>query len=110
VSDQISQEGEPVFEVVIPFGRRRQPGLVPAPPIEGLAHKRVGFVWDQLFDGDLVFDAIAGELGRSFDGLEFIGYEAFGDIHGADEKHVLEALPSRLQQHRVNALVVGVGA
>jgi hypothetical protein len=110
VSDQVSHEREPLFEVVIPFGRQRQPGLAPAPPIGSLARKRVGFVWDQLFDGDLVFDAIAGELDRSFDGVEFIGYQDFGDIHGADENNVLEALPGRLQQHRVDALVVGVGA
>jgi hypothetical protein len=108
--DHVGSDGEPVFEVVIPFGRQRQPGLEPAPAISGLSHKRVGFVWDQLFDGDLVFDAVAAELGRSFEGMAFIGYENFGDIHGADEKSVLEALPSRLQQHRVDALVVGVGA
>ena len=110
MSDQVGQDGEGLFEVVIPFGPQRQPGLAPAPPIGELSHKRVGFVWDQLFDGDVLFDAIAAELGRSFDGMAFIGYEDFGDIHGADEKRVLEALPSRMQQHRVDALVVGVGA
>jgi hypothetical protein len=110
VSDQTSPGGEPVFEVVIPFGRQRQPGLQPAAPLSALSDKRVGFVWDQLFSGDLIFDAIADELGRLFDGMEFVGYRDFGDIHGADEKRVLEALPGRLQEHRVDALVVGIGA
>lgn len=110
MSDHAAGVGEPIFEVVIPIGRQRQPGLEPSAAINGLAHKRVGFVWDQLFSGDLIFDTIADELGRSFEGLEFIGYEQFGDIHGADEKRVLEALPELLQQHRVNGLVVGIGA
>jgi hypothetical protein len=110
VSDQAGEDGEPVFEVVIPFGRQRQPALLPAEALNQLSHKRVGFVWDQLFSGDLIFDAIAAELGHSFDGMEFVAYDQFGDIHGADEKRVLEALPSRLQQHRVDALVVGIGA
>jgi hypothetical protein len=110
VSDQASGGGEAVFEVVIPFGRQRQPGLQPAVALSALSGQRVGFVWDQLFSGDLIFDAIAAELGRLFDGMEFVGYQAFGDIHGAEEKRVLEALPSRLQQHRVDALVVGIGA
>ena len=110
MSDQASKAGEPVFEVVIPFGHQRQPRLQPAAPLSGLSHKRVGFVWDQLFSGDLIFDAIAAELGREFDGMEFVGYQDFGDIHGAEEKRVLEALPSRLQQHRVDALIVGIGA
>jgi hypothetical protein len=110
VSDHAGRSGEPVFEVVIPFGRQRQPALQAADGLAELSHKRVGFVWDQLFSGDLIFDAIAAELGHTFDGMEFVGYDQFGDIHGADEKHVLEALPSRLQQHRVDALVVGIGA
>jgi hypothetical protein len=42
--------------------------------------------------------------------MEFVGHESFGDIHGAEEVSVLEALPDRLQQQRVDALVVGVGA
>jgi hypothetical protein len=110
VSEQLGGVGEPIFEVVIPFGLQRQSGLEPAAPIAGLARKRLGFVWDQLFSGDLIFDTIADELGRSFEDLEFIGYEQFGDIHGADEKRVLEALPDLLQQHRVDGLVVGIGA
>ncbi len=65
-------------------------------------------MWNQLFSGHLVFEAIANELGRSFSAMEFIGHEEFGDIHGA-EKRVLEALPGRLQQHRVDGLVVVVG-
>jgi hypothetical protein len=110
VTDQTSPGGEPVFEVVIPFGRQRPPRLQPAAPLTGLSDMRVGFVWDQLFSGDLIFDAIAAELGQLYDGMEFVGYEEFGDIHGAHEKRVLEALPSRLQQHRIDALVVGIGA
>ncbi len=110
VTDQVGRAEEAKFEVVIPFGRQRRPTLEAAPPISGLAHKRLGFVWDQLFSGDLLFDAIAAELSRSFEGMVFIGHEEFGDIHGADEKSVLEALPSRLQQHLVDVLVVGVGA
>ena len=110
MSDQRGGVGEPIFEVVIPFGFQRQPRLEPAAAIAGLAHKRVGFVWDQLFSGDLIFDTIADELARTFEALEFIGYEQFGDIHGADEKRVLEALPDLLQQHRVDGLVVGIGA
>jgi hypothetical protein len=39
-----------------------------------------------------------------------VGHEHFGDIHGAEERRCLEELPGRLQRHRVDALVVGIGA
>ncbi|HEY2300984.1 MAG TPA: hypothetical protein VGH66_03785 [Acidimicrobiales bacterium] len=110
VPDPGGIDHEPVFAVVTPTGWQRPPGLQPAPPTAGLSGRRLGFVWDQLFNGDLVFDAIADELSRSFAGMEFVGHESFGDIHGAEEVSVLEALPDRLQQQRVDALVVGVGA
>jgi hypothetical protein len=72
--------------------------------------RRVGFAWDQLFHGDVVFDAIAAELARTIVGVQPVGYEHFGDIHGADERQCLEELPHRLRRHRVDGLVVGIGA
>ena len=42
--------------------------------------------------------------------LAALGYEAFGDIHGADEVQVLEELPDRLRAQRIDAMVAGVGA
>ena len=74
VPDPGGIDHEPVFAVVMPTGWQRPPGLQPAPPTAGLSGRRVGFVWDQLFNGDLVFDAIADELSRSFAGMEFVGH------------------------------------
>ncbi len=101
---------EPVYEVVSPVGRGRRRPLEPAAPLDGLAHRRIGFAWDQLFRGDVVFDAISAELARTFDGIEMVGYEHFGDIHGAEEARCLEELPDRLHELGVDALVVGIGA
>ena len=98
------------YEVVSPITAQRQTEAAAAPPLPGLDGKRIGFVWDMLFDGDLVFTAIADELASRFQGMEFVGYETFGDIHGADEVLVLEELPDRLRAHRIDAVVAGVGA
>ena len=98
------------YEVVSPITTQRQQAAAAAPPLSDLGGKRIGFVWDMLFDGDLVFAAIADELASRFTGIEFVGYETFGDIHGADEVQVLEELPDRLRAQRIDAMVAGVGA
>lgn len=102
--------GEPVFHVVEPAGPPRPAQLQPVPGVADIAGARIGFVWDLLFKGDLVFDAIAAELEQRHPGVEFVGYQAFGDIHGPEEARVLSELPELLRQERVDAVVAGVGA
>ena len=101
---------EPVFEVVAPLGVQRVDKVGFAAPLPDLSGKRIGFLWDNLFQGDLCFASISEALARRYQGMEFVGYENFGDIHGRDERAVLEELPERLRQHRIDAAVVGVGA
>jgi hypothetical protein len=113
VSEQRSGSGEaiePVFAVVSPSGAQVLDQLRPADPLADLAGTRIAFVWDLLFDGDIVFDAMAAELAATYGSMEFIGFEEFGDIHGGEEHRVLAELPDRLRQHRVDAVVAGVGA
>ena len=104
------QEIEPIYEVTSPLGRQRLDELQFATPLAGLEGKKIAFVWDMMFEGDKCFAAIADELAQRYDGMEFVGHEEFGDIHGLDEKGVLDALPGRLREHEIDGVVVGVGA
>src|SRR5947209_19934302 len=99
---------EPVYEVVAPVGSQQATDLEAAAPLAALAGARIGFVWDLLFKGDLVFDAVAEELRQRHPGVEFVGHERFGDIHGPEENAVLERLPELLRPERLDA--VGAGA
>ena len=101
---------EPVYDVVspVPAQRVRRPDV--AGRLGTLSGKTLAFVWDSLFDGDLCFEAIAAVLSRDHPGVRFVGHEAFGDIHGGDERAVVEALPDKLARYRVDAAIVGVGA
>ena len=99
-----------MYEVVSPVTAQRPQTVQAAAPLADLTRKRIGFVWDQLFDGDLVFAAIAEELACRVGGIEFVGHEEFGDIHGADEQQVVADLPEKLVKHRIDAVVAGVGA
>jgi hypothetical protein len=103
-------ETEPTYSVVSPVPAQRVDRPTVAPPLPSLSGKTVAFLWDSLFDGDLCFETISAEIARHYQDVTFVGYEPFGDIHGRDEKAVVEDLPDKLARYRVDAAIVGVGA
>jgi hypothetical protein len=101
------QISAPQYRVVRPVGRwAGQPVALNS----ATAGRRIGFVWDHVFRGDELFAVIEYALMERDRGLTFVGYEAFGDIHGRDAAEVVAALPSRLRAEEVDAVIVGVGA
>jgi hypothetical protein len=75
-----------------------------------LGGRRIGFIWDYVFSGDVMFEEIERELASRFDGLSFVGHEMFGNTHGHDEVEVLERLPELLRSTGVDSVILGVGA
>ncbi len=71
---------------------------------------RIGFIWDYVFSGDVIFEEIRARLERRFARLSFVDYPTFGNIHGHDEDQVLERLPEVLQATEVDSVILGVGA
>lgn len=82
--------------------------IVPRP--DDLNGKTVAFVWDYVFRGDEMFPIIESALRAYYPDVNFVSFEAFGNIHGHDEPAVFEALPDRMREYRVDAALVGVGA
>lgn len=98
------------YEVLSPEGESATQQIA---PVDGLADrevKRVAFVWDNLFRGDLMFEQIAVALRRQWPDVEFVGHEGFGNFHGPDEPTVMAELPGKLTDAAVDAAVIGVGA
>jgi hypothetical protein len=77
--------------------------------LDTLAGRRVAFLWDYLFRGDELFPILADELHRRFERVEIVGYEEFGNLHGADEKQRVARLPDDLRHRGVDAVVSGMG-
>lgn len=75
-----------------------------------LSGRRIGFIWDYVFSGDVMFEEIERALAARFDGLTFVGHETFGNTHGHDEVEVLERLPDALRATGVDSVILGVGA
>jgi hypothetical protein len=72
----------------------------------------VAFVWDYLFRGDEMFDAVRELVESRYRDVTFLGPDVFGNIHGGDaeERDSLAKLPARLKEYGVDVAVVAVGA
>ncbi len=81
----------------------------PAPRPDSLSGKRVAFLWDSMFRGDEMFPVLQAAISDRFEDVSFVEHGAFGSTFGGDEEAVLAALPDRLRELNVDAVVSGVG-
>ena len=100
---------EPTYDVVWPRSPRGVQARRRAPRLDTLADRRVAFLWDYVFRGDELFPVLETALVERFPGIEIIGYEEFGNLHGADEKLRVGRLPDDLRSRAVDAVVSGMG-
>jgi hypothetical protein len=68
----------------------------------------VAQLWDQLFKGDIVFELLEEGLKRRYPDIRFVSWREFGSTHGGEEKEVLAALPQRLRELGVDAVMSGM--
>lgn len=101
---------EPVYEVVAPVGSvvDREVALASVGRTSGPL--RVGLVWDYVGRGDVVFGALTKVLGERLPDAEVVGWDRFGNIHGAEERRVMGELPGKLRENEVDMAVIGVGS
>jgi hypothetical protein len=102
-------ENSNVYDVVWPAGKQRLTNAKLAKRLDKLEGKVVAEIWDWVFKGDIMFEALEEELTKRYPGIKFISWKEFGEIHGGNEKANLAALPDRLKKFGVDCLVCGVG-
>ena len=100
---------EPAYDVVWPKSPQGAQRRRAAERVRSLDGARIGFVWDYMFRGDELFPVLERELRARFNGLEVVGYDTFGNIHGPQEHALVEALPGTMHEHSIDAVVVGNG-
>lgn len=101
--------GDGHYQVVWPRSERTS-GLKPlARRLKDLNGAKVAQLWDFLFRGDEVFDALEEQLRARFPKIQFISWREFGNTHGENEVQILADLPARLKQLGVDAVVSGMG-
>lgn len=100
---------QPTYDVVWPRSPRGVQRRLRAARLDGLVGKRIAFLWDYVFRGDELFPVLERELRARFAGLEVLGYETWGNLHGADEHERVGRLPDDLRHRGVDAVVSGMG-
>ena len=100
---------EPTYDVVWPRSPRGVQRQRQAPRLERLDRRRVAFLWDYVFRGDKLFPVLERELRDRYDQVEIVGFEEFGNLHGADEHERISRLPDDLRSRGVDAVVSGMG-
>ncbi len=105
---------QPTYDVLWPLARRAVKDMAMNRRFGNKetdhAAKRIGFIWDYMFRGNDMFPLLQAGLAEKYPGSTFVPYEHFGNVHGHDEREVLAALPQRLKEARLDAVIVGVGA
>lgn len=100
----------PEFSVVWPLGKHVADSRDAAAGLTTLNGMTIAFVWDHMFRGDEMFELLEAELGELYDDVRFVQHDAFGNVHGPDERAVVQALPQKMQSLEVDAAIVAVGA
>jgi hypothetical protein len=93
------------YAVVWPSGERRLKVRPLARRLETLKGKKVAQLWDYLFAGDEVFEALEEELAKSYPDIEWVSWREFGSTHGVTEKEILASLPARFKEMGVDAAI-----
>lgn len=56
-----------------------------------------------------MFEVLERELPKRYPGIKFVSWKEFGEIHGPNERKVLDALPGKLKEFNCDAVICGVG-
>jgi len=102
-------ENSATYEVLWPRSPRQARVKALAPRLDTLAGKTVAQLWDYVFRGDEVFALLEEGLAKRYPGVKFVSWREFGSTHGSDEREVVAALPGRLKEMGVDAVVSGMG-
>ena len=79
-----------------------------APRLTSLEGKTVAQLWDDVFRGDEIFLLLEDALKKRFPGIRFVNWRDMGSIHGGHEREVLAALPAKLKELGVDAVICGM--
>jgi hypothetical protein len=107
-TDTANREGN--FEVLWPLSRRAVHGAKSAARLPDLNDKTVCELWDVIFRGETIYPLVREYIKARFPRVKFVGYEEFGNFHGAREHQVSATIPEKLRAHKADAVIVGIGA
>ena len=107
---------KPVYEVVSPVGMapetrseaaRATRGFAPAAPLGDLTGKRIGFIWTNFRNGDILLAAFADLLAKRFAGMEFFNLPSGRTLTWGNYPD--RTLPEILREYKIDGLIAAPG-
>jgi hypothetical protein len=70
----MSMSSEPVYEIVSPLGAdlSHSGGIAPAPSLRDFDGRRIGLIWTEFTNGNVLLEAFESLLGKRFPSLQFV--------------------------------------
>ena len=99
------KQNDGYYEVLWPRAERQVKRKTLATRLDSLEGKTVAQLWDFIFRGDEVFDALEGGLKARYPGINFISWRDFGNMHGREERQIVAGLPQRMKELGVDAVI-----
>ncbi|MBM3341161.1 MAG: hypothetical protein FJY56_03470 [Betaproteobacteria bacterium] len=106
----VTHVNEPQYEVVWPLGKPAYAARAPNERVADLSSKVIGETWDYLFRGEEWFPILREELSKRYPGIQFVTYDTFGNLHGLNQRELVAKVPALLKEHKVDAVISGIGA
>ena len=105
-----SSANEPRYDVLWPLSRRAVEDRATAPRIPDLNGKVIGELWDVIFRGETIYPQVRDHVRTKFPGVKFVEYSEFGNFYGPKGEAISASLEQKLREHKVDAVIVGIGA
>lgn len=104
---------EPLYDVVSPVGeaetttRQGKEKIPSAPPLVGLAGKKIGLLWTVFTNGDILLEAMADWIAKRYPGLECVKLMPGRNLNWGDYPDL--SLPELAREMGVDAAIVTAG-
>lgn len=102
------QDDDGRYEVYWPRARLQGAQKPLARRLPTLDGKTILELWDFIFHGDKVFALLEEGLRARFPRVRFVSWREIGNILGRNEREVLAALPARLRELKIDAVITGM--
>jgi hypothetical protein len=101
---------EPHYNALWPLSRRAVEDHACAPRLPDLNGKVIGELWDVIFRGETIYPQVREQVRAKFPGAKFVEYSEFGNFYGPKGEAIAATLADKLKAHKVDAVIVGIGA
>ena len=98
-----------MYEVINPLGKLTQKAKTETTRLGNLDGMTIAELSNHKFGSELTFQVLEKALMKRFPNLKLIPHTAFGDMYGTSESDVIKALPDKLKEFEVDAVISGNG-